>query len=275
MPPKYYANKNKRRRANPAKKKKARKNKRRTSARPKLRVAVKSILRDTAERKFIGYYSGAVEVGNCNSVGTFQFIQPVGPFLNNMYITQGTNVSQRIGNKIRTKNLNLRLIVKPNKYEAAVNDTPVPFYLIVYFGYAKDLPKDTNLATFNEFYTKGNADFPPTGTLLDTWHHENKDKWVIKKKDIIKVGTQNIHASSPMPTGQQNFANNDFKIVQRRNYNLTDIFPTNLTYNDNEGEPSNTTQLFWWVEAVDITGTRNNGHLAEFWYETRYEYTDV
>ena len=248
--------------------------KRRVSARPKFRVAVQRVLRDTAEKKYIGFYSGAIEVSPVNNVGYFPYVFPVGPFLQNMYIQQGTDVSQRVGNKIRTKNFNVRLIVKPNAYEVAVNDNPRPFYLIVYFGYAKEAANDPPVS-FTEFYTTGNTDMAPQGTVLDTWHHENKDKWVIKKKDVIKCGPQNIHATLNSASGQQNFANNDFKIIQRRNYNLTDAMPKNITYNDDIGKPTNQTQLFMWMEAVDITGTRNLGALAEVWMEQRYEYTDV
>ena len=276
----FYNYAKKRKRANGKRKfkKLRRKNaKRRAKARTPLRSAIKSVMRSQAETKYIGFFTGTpgMAIGGFNTgTNTWPYIYPVGPFLSNMHIAQGVNNSQRIGNEIRTKRFNVRLCVTPLEYLPGTNDNPAPFYFIVYFGYAKANPSNTQVATFDQFYTLGNDDYAPTGTLLDTFHHVNKDKFVIKKKDIFKVGNQNIHGSNPQPTIEQNFANNDFPLVQRRNYDLTDMLPKKVTYDDANNAPTNTTQLFIWFEAVDVSGVPNPGKIAQVWMEQRYEFTD-
>lgn len=249
---------------------------RRAKARAPLRTAVKRVLRDTAETKYIGWYTPtAVEVGACSTTGFHSFpqVDACGPFNIDMAISQGTNVSERIGNRIRTKKYTVRLLVKPTAAETGINDTPRPFFLIVYFGYTKSMANALP-SIFTDFYTSGDTDIAPSGTITDTWHHENTDKWVIKKKDIIKVGAQNYH-HHPDTNVAFNYANNDFPLIQRRQYDLTKAMHKVITYDDNSTVPTNPTKLYMWMEAVDITGTRNNGLLADVWLEHRYEYTDI
>lgn len=274
----YYAKKRKinaKRKQKKLRRKNARK---RTKARAPLRAAIKSVMRSQAEKKYVGFYTGASGIpigGYDTSTQTWPYIYPVGPFLTpDMQIDQGTNNSQRIGNQIRTKKFTFRLIVTPLEYLAGVNETPEPFYFMIYFGYAKDQPSNTQLASFNQFYTIGNQDLGPQGVLIDTFHHVNKDKFVIKKKDMFKVGTQNVHVSNPSQGLNQNFANNDFPLVVKRNYDLTDCIPKVITYDDNIVDPTNTTHLFVWFEAVGVSGQYNAGKLAQVWMEQRYEFTD-
>lgn len=276
--PKYYA---KRRKINGKRKLKKlrRKNvRRRAKARTPLRNAIRSVMRSTAETKYVGFYTGTsgLAIGGYDPLTqSWPYIYPCGPFLNpDMAVSQGTNNSQRIGNSIRTKKLTLRLIVTPLEYIAGVNDQPEPFIFCIYFGYAKRQPSTTQVAPFNDFYTVGDTDLPPSGSLLDTFHHVNKDKFVIKKKDMFKVGNRAVHTSNPMPNLEQNFANNDFPLVVKRNYDLTGCIPKVITYNDQVDTPTNTTQLFVWFEAVGVSGNRNTGDIAQVWMEQRYEFTD-
>lgn len=275
----YAYKKRKRSNAKRKLKKLRRKNvRRRSKARAPLRNAIRSVMRSAAETKYVGFYTGSagLAIGSYNpGTQTWPYIYPVGPFLNpDMGITQGTNNSQRIGNQVRTKKLTFRLIVTPLEYIAGTNENPEPFMFCIYFGYAKRQPSTTQLAPFNDFFTIGNTDVSPSGNLLDTFHHVNKDKFVIKKKDMFKVGNRAIHTANPVPHIEQNYANNDFPLVVKRNYDLTGCIPKVITYNDQVDTPTNTTQLFVWFEAVGVGGARNTGKIAQVWMEQRYEFTD-
>lgn len=264
--------------------------KRKRGSRTNIPAIVKNVMRRQAETKFICHSTGVIAVAPAlpstafsNAVMGYEFI--CGPQNSNCQIGQGTNVSQRIGNKIRTKQLNIRMIVTSAPTSTS-NPTPRPFFLIVYFGYKKEVPnKLPSLSTlgYDQFYTNGNTDIEAQGTVMDTFYHENADKYCILKKDIIKCGTQNSHhvyngAGSSDGQAQNNyqyFANNDFKSVVRRNYNLTKHYPKNIKFDDNVTQPVMTRGLYMWCEAVDQTGVRYNGFPANIFIEQKYSYTDI
>lgn len=261
--------------------------KRKRGSRTNIPALVKNVMRRQAETKYINFTTGQLNVGAATastafSNATMSYEMVLGPQNASCLIAQGTNVSQRIGNKIRTKELKLRMIVTAAP-AGSINGTPRPFFLIVYFGYKKETPnKLPSLSTlgYDQFYTNGNQDIEAGGTVMDTFYHENKDKWVILKKDIIKCGTQNSHHvyypnSQQAQNEYQYFANNDFKSVVRRNYDLTKHYPRVIKYDDAVTTPSLTRGLYMWCEAVDCTGNRYEGFPARIYIEHKYSYTDI
>lgn len=245
--------------------------------RPRLRATIKDVLRRQEETKYISHATGEIELGPVDSAGAFQYTYTCGPANTQLQIGQGTNVSERIGNKIKTQQLNVRLIVMPNEVDN-LNDAPRPFYVIVYFGYRRSTP-GTQPALFEEFYTNGDTDINATGTVLDTFYQVNNDRWVILKKDVIKCGYQHYNQ---LPAGGQHdlnqnnqyFFNNDFKSIVKRNYNLTALFPKNVIYNDQDNLPKLSRGLYMWVEAVDTTGYKNPGLPGKMFLQSTYKYKD-
>lgn len=262
--------------------------KRKRGSRTNIPAIVKNVLRGQAETKYRAFNTGLVNVSAATqstafSNATMGYELVLGPQNTACQIVQGTNVQQRIGNKIRTKNLTLRMIVTQAP-ASSINEKPRPFYLIVYFGYKKEVPnKLPSLSTlgYDQFYTQGNTDVEATGTLMDTFFHENKDKYAILKKDIIKCGSQNSHhvynpaGNQASQNEYQNFANNDFKSVVKRNYNLTKHYPKHIKYDDNAVDPTLQRGLYMWAEAVDCTGSRYGGFPAQIYIEHMYTYTDI
>lgn len=246
--------------------------------RPRLRATIKDVLQRQEETKYISHTTNEIEVGPVDAAGSFTYAYTCGPQNSNLWIGQGTNVSQRIGNKIKTQQLNVRLLVMPNEVDLSLNYAPRPFYLIVYFGYRRSAPS-TQPALFEEFYTDGNLDIQATGTCLDTFYQVNKDRWVILKKDVIKCGFQHYNQ---LPSGAQHdlnqdnqyFFNNDFKSIIKRNYNLTSLYPKIINYDDQDNFPKMTRGLYMWCEAVDTTGYKNPGKLGKIFLQSTYKYKD-
>lgn len=263
--------------------------------RPRLRATIKDVVRREVETKYIGYGSGAALTVTPYKAGVWGFFKELGPGSVNMPIYQGTNVSQRVGNKIETKRLNLRLFIMPNKFDNTTpgqqNGNPMPFMLIIYIGYKKGAargnPQDVFPANWSKFYTFGNQDTEPTGTVTDTFKHVNGDLYHICKTDVIKCGYQHQNPNLGQAIGNQenvidntNYFNNDFRSVIKRNYDLTKYYNKNITYDDGNLVPTNR-GLYMWAEAVSIDGSQNGGtnpeygHLCKMWYEMRYEFKDA
>jgi len=263
--------------------------------RPRLRATIKDVVRREVETKYIGYGSPVAITVTPYKAGAWGFFTELGPGSVHLPVYQGINVSERVGNKIETKRLNLRLFIMPNKYEndmaGEYNTNPKPFFLIIYIGYKKNSARGNPQVTFpydwSKFYTYGNTDVEPTGTLTDTFKHTNGDLYHICKKDVIKCGYQHQYSNLGQAAVNVNdivennhYFNNDFKSVIKRNYDLTKYYNKNVTFDDQNLAPTNR-GLYMWAQAVSIDGTVNggqdieSGHLCKMWYEQRYEYKDA
>jgi hypothetical protein len=130
------------------------------------------------------------------------FVWAPGNGVNGMFnIAQGTNIQQRIGNKIKLKRWIIKGMIQPNDTfnDLPANPTgggqqngisPNSFcgYVTIYFGRRMD-----NLAPvgndLNKFYQNGATDITPLGKLEEGLYPINKDLYKVYFRRRFKVGT--------------------------------------------------------------------------------------
>lgn len=236
--------------------------------RPALRATIKDVMYRQVETKYIGHGTDNLQIGSYDVAGGTGMPSRISlgchdPY---MHITQGDKVNERNGNKIKTVSTKIRLIVTPNDYDVSQNPTPQPFFFVIWFLVDRRAVAGAPSYLLPDFYTNGDLDFAPKGTMMDTWYNSNKDKYTVFKKDVLKVGWSQ-YTGSGTPTG------NTFPSVVRRAYDLTKYYPKTVMFDDNSGVPQNR-GVYMMCEAVPAQGGYYSGLLAKMSYEQFYKFKD-
>lgn len=250
---------------------------------------VKAVLARNVETKSIQFYQDNIPVsdyptGAYLGTASTMFVGVLTPDSFLTPIALGTSSSQRIGNKITLSKVTLRGMITPRTYqstnteESPYNNAPEPFLFKMWIGYQKATAYNEPDSGFAGFFQEGGTSATPTGTLMDTFRKINTDKYTIVATRTFKVGPQSIITSqnTPVNANNQNYANNDFKFCQRFSFDVTKHCVKTVKYNDTNNQP-NTRGLFWWVEAINTTGTNfvAGRFPAEMNYEVDIQYKDA
>jgi len=250
---------------------------------------VKAVLTRNVETKSIQYFQDNVPVSDYQT-GAYLggpntlFTGVLTPDSLLTPISLGTNSQQRIGNKITLSKVTLRGMINPRTYqttntdESPSNNAPSPFLFKIWIGYQRNTAYNEPEADYPNFFQEGGNSASPSGTLMDTFRKINTDKYVVVATRMYKVGPQSIITSqnTPVVANNQNYSNNEFKFCQRFSFDVTKYCVKAVKYNDTNNQP-NTRGLFWWVEAIDPTGTTfTAGRFpAEMSYEVDIQYKDA
>lgn len=206
---------------------------------PKQAIAkvVKSVVRGMAEKKFCRY-NWQFSFGAYNtSSWTGNGLQPLTPYSTFTDIAQGAQQNQRIGNRIRTHRLIFNGYIQPTIYNGTTNPAPRPQEVMMVIFSTRD--DSTTLTTaLPGFLNNGGSSIAPQGSLLDSIQPLNEDLYTIYHKRIFKVGFAD-YGGAGASTNAQNYANNDYKLVNRFYIDCTKWCPKTLKFNDADNTPTN------------------------------------
>jgi len=190
-----------------------------------------------------------------SSVNAQDNVIELGPTVG-LVIEQGVGQGQRIGNRIKTKKLVWKGTMVPTPYNATTNGIPVPQQVKIWIFYDRTDPNAEPQPATN-FFQDGNSSRGFLNDLADLWAPINTDRYRILASKTFKIGyadysgqTTNAAATS----GNQYFANNDFKLNANFSFNLTKHYPKNVRFDDNNGVPT-TRGLFAMFHTVTADGT--------------------
>ena len=161
-------------------------------------------------------------------------LRPITPSTSGIDITTGAQQADRIGNRLTTKKVVLDMMFWPAPYNATTNPVLMPMEVIIWIVGLKEsniLP--TNL---DDFFQNGNTTTDPNGTGVDVVKTYNKDKWVVHKRLVRKLGYGTYGGSGGSIT-QQYYNNTDFKMNQRVHMDLTKYCPKSVVWDDT-GNPT-------------------------------------
>jgi len=181
-------------------------------------------------------------------------------------INQGTNLQQRIGNKIKVKRWIIKGFVEPNplfsqappSYTSILNPNPPPpyqttynltgicpnsqlGYVDIYFGkYMANIdPIDTQLL---DFYQSGATSISPTYVSAEKLYRVNNDVYKIYYHKRLRLGSTTVVASNATPKTDPTFSQaNGFSTTRSFGFDVTKYICKNkvLTYDENAGIPQN------------------------------------
>jgi hypothetical protein len=200
-------------------------------------------------------------------------IFPLTPYSGVLQIAQGASQGQRIGNAIKIKKLIFSGIFTPLAQQAVNNPTPKPQYVILWLVHDRLNPVTNPQVTSNSFIQNGGSSSNLTNTLQDVYAPINNDRWKLYKKKVYKLGFENQGGSSAPTTL---FANNDFKLSQRMNIDITDYIVQNVKFNDNNTDPI-TRGLYCVVTTVSAVPTVNDNTdiPVQGWFRLHCVYEDA
>jgi len=172
----------------------------------------------------------------------------------NLDITQGTGVSNRIGNSIKTKSGYFRGVLYPAPYHATLNPTPRPIIVTQWVFKLKSGVDDSTanvLATYlNSWFKDQNGTVGLQNSLSDTVLKVNPDYVNLLSRRSYKLGYASDAGTGAL-AANQNFANNDYKHNHIIKMSTTRFLRKNIRYTDNNAQPLTSTTWMVFTVALD------------------------
>jgi len=228
------------------------------------------------ENKSFQYLGTNLDLIPANNSAFDGQIIPVSPFSSYLNVSQGTSQGARIGNRIQIKKLEVGGVIYPLPYNATSNLTPCPLHIKVWFFYDKEesqaIPQPQ---AFGDFLQFGSSSLGFQNRLLDHYMPVNKDRYVVLKTKLFKLGYAAYSGTGAQPQ-QGNFSNNDFKLNCNFKFDLTKHVIKNVIYRDNSSTPS-TRGLFMMFQPVYANGVQMTSATvpASVSYMLNMEYEDA
>jgi len=198
---------------------------------------VKTVISRMAENKNQNFKGsvGLVPYGNANWGST---ITPCSPDTLYLTITQGVGQGDRVGNSIRVKSLKFSGVLRALAYDSLLNPTPVPHYVKMFFLTRKDTPTDIYSGFTDVLQFGNNSEGPGNASQLrNLYRPVNTDAWTVHTTRIFKLG-YSIYQGTGANTTAQFHSNNDFKLNQFVNVDLTKYCTKIIKFDDNTANPS-------------------------------------
>lgn len=201
-------------------------------------------------------------------------IIPVSPYPGYISIQQGTGQGERIGNRIKIKYASIKGTIFAYRYDLTVNPVPQPSLVYMWIFYDRSDPSvlpDPQA----DFYQNGNSTAAMSGDLRDGSQYINTDRYRVLTKRTFKIGYSQNTGTGTTPA-QANFSNNDYKLTQNFNINLTKYLVKNVKYIDNNTTPT-TRGLYCMIECVPANGTSYGSATTpcQYFYTIRCDYEDA
>lgn len=264
-----------------------------TTRRSTIERVVRSVVMRQAETKKAivtytynlgGYVQG---YSTTNNMMFYNFPIQISPGAGNIstdpiYIQQGINESERIGNKITLTNQTLRIVFTPNPYVAYVNGTstlanpcnlfPRPGFIIVWiFKFPRGQPTQTagfahSLWQGDEggWFQSGDEDEVGgnglSGNVIDKVRVTNSNEVRVLYKRVVKIGNSDYPSSfgtNNPANAYQRFTNNDFPMTPSLKIDTTRFHNKRVTFGEQSNEA--TSERLWLaMEWVPADGTPIN-----------------
>lgn len=214
----------------------------------------------------ITFYSDSTNFANWN-------VLDLGPSSTNSLV-QGDGNSDRSGNRVRVKKVQLKLIVYPNAYDVNVNDNPQPCDVRILIMHPKATPID--LVVSSTFFDNNNTTNSPQDVLSDMQQEINKDLYVVNYDNIIKIGNAN-GTGTGSNANRNYFANNDYKLNHILDLDVTKFFPKNITWEDDTTTPTSFQPVLVMLpaEATGLAPTSTQYEKLKYYCEVIMHYTDA
>lgn len=249
-------------------------------SKPKVSLAVKKYVKSSIHKQIENkcvQINGGVNFGNYLESPDFNAF-PMCPLSGIWSIPQGVLQGNRIGNQIKTRQVYLNYIIRPQPYDAVANPQPRPCNVQLLLGYVKNTPCfQPGAIDIQQLFQNGSAVAAPIGNNRDIISITNTDYWAIKKRWTHKVGNSNFGgttASAPDQSQNQFYANNDYKLCIMKRINITKFLPVSLQFND-AGVTPTSKNLFFMYYAVAATGVTLPATTLpmnmEFWVDYHFE----
>jgi len=217
-----------------------------------IKKTIKRVLESAAEKKLVNFEDTAMSVCNFQSSdwitnNIFNLLpHSGGPSpVALAQITQGVDQGQRVGNRIRTHSVMLKMILRSNAfYDSVSNYNPRPMYIGIWIFKLKphlnDTSNDVDTVCRNSFFQDGNASQAFSGLQFDLTKTVNSNMVTLLKRKVVKLGmAQYVSAFgiNSANNSQQQFANNDFKMSIMAKLNVTKYVPKSMIFNDGTNTP--------------------------------------
>lgn len=263
---------------------------RKASRRPRSRKGRRTVprpLRNLVETKKVIYMRSttlAQEDGSEDSAWMNSNTLALLPSPSGVTIVQGTNSGQRIGNKVTIRKCKLSICFSPAAYDALTNFAPTPQLLRVMIcqikpGFDNDSSGLQTVLDNYQFETGTNSSQGFTGTMSDIVYKYNPEAIRVVKQKTFKVGLQTTYGQSGSSSGQEGyFANNDFKLMNRLEWDITKLLPKQVQWEDNSGSTACINRQYWLVMApVDADGRTGTNLVrpVRFWLRYSFQYSDL
>lgn len=220
-----------------------------------IRKIAKQVVSKNVETKTIQYSSNAFNVYPSNHSSFGISIFPCTPYTSYLQLDQGVGQGERIGNKVKTKNVSIKGTIWALPYDATTNPAPQPVQVIIRFLYNRSTPTQTpsNLSTFLQ---NGDGALNLQNDLTDFVTPVNDDQYKVFCVRRFKIGFANNEGTGGTIQSQY-FANNDFKLNANFKVNLTKYAIKNVTFADTSPLPR-VRGIFCSMQVVAASG----GNLA-------------
>lgn len=197
----------------------------------------------------------------------------------NLDITQGTGVSNRIGNSIKTKSGYLRAVLYPAPYSATLNPTPRPVIVTQWIFKLKSGITDSTGSVLsvllNQWFKDQNSTVGLFNSLSDTVLKINPDYINLLSRRTYKLGYSSDAGTGANATNQ-NYANNDYKHNHIIKMSTTRYLRKNIRYTDNNAQPlTGTTWMCFTVAYADGSAMPATHVPAYINWEHDYQFEDA
>lgn len=195
-----------------------------------VKTIVKREIARNVENKTYQYYTDAYNVYPSNHASFNTSFFPCHPAASYLQIDQGTGEGNRVGNKIVIRKLSIKGTLVAAAYDVTANPTPAPTVVVMRFFRVRATPS-TLPASMNGFIQQGNTQLNLQNRLSDVWQSYNQDGYKCFCRRIFKIGNSSDGGAGSM------WGNNDFKINQNFNVDLTKYVMKHWRFNDTSTTP--------------------------------------
>lgn len=243
------------------------------ATKPTFDKRVKAVISRMAENK-IQNYRGTINVRAQTSTGWDTTVIPCTPFTAFLSIPQGVSQGERVGNTIRVKKLKFSGVLRPLPYNATSNPEPTPLFVKIMWMTRKDSPMEifTSMSDLLQF---GGSSESPGFQLVNLQRPINLDEWTVHTHRTYKLGYSAYNGISS-DTNYQFYENNDFKMNQFVNVDLTKYCVKNIKFDDNSVNPTTRNICMYAMVYRADSGTPAITDLpAALDFNLDFEYEDV
>lgn len=219
---------------------------------------VKTVVNRMVETKVANYSVGKFAISNWNNQlayfgGTIKILTPSSATGGQFTIAQGTGQGSRVGNVITTQRMIMSGVVHINtKFNLTQNYNMCPLLVACYIFRTKPQLNQAGVLSLcnTDFFQAGNTFTGFSGYLNDLTKAVNKNKVLLLKKRVFKVGTQYVTSATAL--GQANTENQQFSdgtvgISKMFRMDLTKVMQKKLVFNDTDNGCVNSLTWIIWV----------------------------
>jgi len=240
-----------------------------------MRSIAKKVVSAQAENKTVQFFTANKRIYPTSNASFGSSIFPVTPYTGFLEIAQGVGQGQRIGNRIKLKSCRFKGTIWPRPYDAGDNPTPTPCQVVFWFFLNRSTPNATPTSVTG-FLQDGDSSRNLEGTLSDIMSRVNNDQYKFLGRRVFKIGYSAYEGTGIQPNFQA-FNNNDFKLNQKFNIDITKMAIRNIIYNDDVSNSPRTRGVFCMAQAISADGSllANNIAPLNMAFELSCTYEDI